>query len=81
LERRIRRKQEQLQLERKAAVEHIEKADRGHQRYVREHFKAEIDDPLRYDLVINTDSLEGADAAHLIAEALLRRVPAGGLLS
>lgn len=72
IEHRIRRVMEQLKLDRKAAAEFIEKADRGHARYVREHFKTEIENPLLYDLVINTDRIEIPFAAQLIADTLLR---------
>lgn len=72
IEHRIRRVMEQLKLERKAAIEFIERADRGHARYVREHFKAEIENPLLYDLVLNTDRVDIPFAAQLIADTLLR---------
>ena len=72
IERRIQRIMEHLQLDRKAATEFIERADRGHARYVREHFKAEIENPLLYDLILNTDRIEIPFAAHLIADTLLR---------
>ncbi len=72
LERRIQRVIEHLQLERKPAAEFVERADRGHGRYIREHFKAEIENPLLYDLVINTDRIDCSQAAELIAESLLR---------
>ena len=73
---RIQRVMEYLKLERRAAVEFVEKADRGHNRYLREHFKAEIDNPLLYDLIINTDRVACERAAKLIADVLLRRMAA-----
>jgi cytidylate kinase len=73
LERRIARIQELLKIERKAAVEFIERADRGRQRYLKEHFEANIDDPLAYDLVLNTDRLACENAALLIGQAALMR--------
>jgi cytidylate kinase len=76
LEKRIARVAEHLSLEPKAAREFVEKADRGHQRYIREHFKAEIENPLLYDLVINTDRISCEQAAVLIADTLLNRPPA-----
>jgi len=72
IEQRIRRIVEHLHLDRKAAAEFIEKADRGHARYVREHFRAEIENPLLYDLILNTDRVDIPLAAQLIAETLLR---------
>ena len=46
-------------------------------RYLRRYFDADIDDPLLYDLVINTGRLGFARTAELIAQAAieeLRRV-------
>ncbi len=74
VEKRIERVMDYLKLERKAAVEFVQKADRGHQRYVREQFKVEIDNPLLYDLIVNTDRVTCEQAAELVAEVLLRRV-------
>lgn len=73
LERRIARVQEQLKLDRKAAAEFIEKVDRGRQRYLKEHFRATVDDPLGYDLTVNTDRISCEDAALLIGQAALMR--------
>jgi hypothetical protein len=73
LERRVERVMADRGLDRKQALEFIEKEDRGRARYLREHFKAEIDDPLLYDLILNTDRISCELAAELIAEALLRR--------
>ncbi len=73
LEKRIARVQERLKLDRKAATELIERADRGRQRYLKEHFQASIDDPLDYDLTFNTDRLACEDVALLIGQAALIR--------
>lgn len=73
LERRVERVMADRGLDRKQALEFIEKEDRGRARYLREHFKAEIDDPLLYDLVLNTDRITCELAAELIAQALLGR--------
>lgn len=73
LERRLERVMADRGLDRKQAREFIEKEDRGRTRYLREHFKAEIDDPLLYDLILNTDRISHEQAAALIAEAALSR--------
>ncbi len=73
LERRIERVMADRGLDRKQAREFIEKEDRGRARYLREHFKAEIDDPLLYDLILNTDRISPEQAAALIAEAAVSR--------
>jgi cytidylate kinase len=73
LERRLIRVQEDHHLDRKAALPFLEKADRGRSRYVRKHFKAKIEDPLLYDMVINTDRIPCDLVAQVIGEALLGR--------
>ncbi len=73
LERRVQRVMEDRGWDRKTALEFIEKEDRGRARYLYEHFKADIHNPLLYDLTINTDRIACPQAAQLIADALLRR--------
>ena len=73
LERRVARLMELDKLSRKAALVLVQKEDRGRQRYLRKYFRADIDDPLIYHLVINTDRFSEDQAARLIAEAVLRR--------
>jgi hypothetical protein len=46
--------------------------DRGRQRYLKEHFKADIEDPLLYHLVINTDLVPYERAAQIIGDAMLK---------
>jgi hypothetical protein len=77
VDQRVQRVMELLHQERKAALEFVEKEDRAHQRYVREHFKAEIEDPLNYDLIINTDRISCEQAAGLVADALLAKAGKG----
>jgi Cytidylate kinase-like family len=45
--------------------------DRGRQRYYKKYFKANIDDPLLYHLVVNTGMVSYDEAARLIAEAAI----------
>jgi len=72
LEARTQRLANSRNLSRKAALDMIAKEDTGRRRYVKKYFNADIDDPLFYHLVINTDlvSVERtADAlARIIAE-------------
>jgi cytidylate kinase len=78
MEKRVARVQARYHLEPKAAAEFIERADRGRQRYLKEHYGADIADPLLYDLVINTDRIDCDAAAVLIGEtalSLLRENP------
>jgi hypothetical protein len=73
LEKRIERVQTHLNLDRKAALDFIEATDRGRQRYLKDHFRADVSDPLFYHLIINTDRIACDDAAHLIGDAMLGR--------
>jgi cytidylate kinase len=75
LEKRVARVREYYKFDQRAAAEFILKTDRGRQRYLKEHFKVEGENPLLYDLVINTDRITCADAAVLIGDAMLRRAP------
>jgi cytidylate kinase len=60
-------------LSQEAAIQFIEKEDRGRERYLKKYFKADLNDPLLYDLVINTDRITYDHAARLIADAVLKR--------
>ena len=56
-----------------AAREIVRKGDLARNRYLKDHFHADIDDPLLYDLVINTARLSAAAVARVIAEAVGRQ--------
>jgi cytidylate kinase len=71
LERRVERIMEAQSLDHGAAVEHIKNEDRGRTRYLKTYFDRDIDDPLLYDLVINTDRVPLEAAAKMIGEAML----------
>jgi cytidylate kinase len=45
--------------------------DRGRERYLKKHFKADINDPLLYHMIINTGLVNYDDAAKLIGDAVL----------
>ena len=62
-----------LGLSRKDAIEHIKKEDESRKKYLKSYFNADIDDPLLYHLVLNTDLLTHAGAANLIAEAVVMK--------
>ena len=73
VEKRAERIREVQGVSRKAALTFIEKEDRGRQRYLKKLFGKDIDDPILYDLVVNTDRFSYAEAAQLIGEAVIRR--------
>jgi hypothetical protein len=70
-ERRLQHVQEYYKMERKKAKELIDREDRGRRRYLRKYFGLNIDDPLLYHLVINTDQVPYKLAARMIGDALL----------
>ncbi len=75
LEKRIERIVASRQMDATAAREAIETEDAGRRRYLKTYFDTDIDDALKYSLVINTDSFTPETVAELIADAVLRRFP------
>jgi cytidylate kinase len=73
LEKRIERLRQFEQVSEKTARKLIEEGDATRRRYLRKYFKKDIDDPLQYDLVLNTDRISDESAMRLIAEAALAR--------
>src|ERR1035441_325558 len=73
LEKRVAHIQELNGLNKQAALELIRREDRGRKRYLKTHFRTDLDDPLLYHLVINTDLVSYEDAAQIIADAMLKR--------
>jgi cytidylate kinase len=73
LENRVRRMQELNHLDRAAALRLIQQEDRGRERYLKKYFETDVDDPLLYHLMINTDRISHETAARLIADAVLSR--------
>lgn len=52
------------------AAREVARRDRGRKNYIVENFREDINDPLHYDLILNTDHLPDADAARIIIQAL-----------
>ena len=73
LERRIKHIQDYYRLGRDQAIEFIQKEDKGRKRYLKQDFDKDIDDPLLYDVVINTDFISYDDVAQMIGGQVLRR--------
>ena len=74
IERRARYIQEVRQLGPKAALKYLQKEDRGRRRFVKKYFGKDINDPLLYHLVINTDLVSFDEAACTIGDAVLGEV-------
>ena len=69
LEKRIAHVEGYLRLDHLAASEYVRTQDLGRKRYVETYYSKDIDDPLLYDLMINTDRVAYGEAARIIAEA------------
>ena len=52
------------------AAREVARRDRGRKNYILENFREDINDPLHYDLILNTDDLPDPDAARIIIQAL-----------
>lgn len=73
LPKRIRHIEEYYKLDSKKAKEFIEREDKGRERYLKQNFGKDINDPLLYDVVLNTDQIPYPDAAAFIAQAVLKK--------
>ena len=80
--RRIEHLQDYLHLDPAEAAEYLRTKDAARKRYVARYYGRDIDDPLLYHLVVNTDRVTYGDAAGLILgsvhQDLDRTVPVGG---
>jgi cytidylate kinase len=68
LERRVKYMQELEHLSADAARDLVRRDDVGRARFLKKYFKRDINDPLLYHLVINTDLICYDDAARMIAD-------------
>ena len=73
LEKRIRHAQEFYGMTLKTARAFCLSEDRGRERYLKKYFKADVDNPLLYHLVINTGLVSYDQAARIIADAVLKQ--------
>jgi cytidylate kinase len=73
VEKRVKYIQELQHLSKEAALKLIHREDRGRRRYLQQYFDTNLDDPLLYHLVINTDLVRHDEAARIIADAVLHR--------
>ena len=71
IETRAKRLGETDKLDRKAALNFIKRQDRGRQKYLWHYYKKDINDPLLYHVVINTDLISYDVAARMIGDAVL----------
>jgi cytidylate kinase len=72
-EARIEHVSQQLGISRHEAQRRVADSDRDRVAFVKEHFQKDPEDPLNFDLVLNTQSLKPADCAAIIVAALAGR--------
>lgn len=72
LEKRIKHAADYYQLSQAKAAKFVDQEDKGRKNYLKKHFDQNIDDPLIYDLILNTDRISCEDAAHIIGEEVLQ---------
>jgi hypothetical protein len=60
-------------LEPAAAATEVARIDRARKRYIKSRFKRDIDDPLGYDLVLNTDEFDNEQAVAVILAAIYQK--------
>lgn len=70
-DKRFRRVMEFSKLSEKEAKKLITEKDKGRKKYFKEYFNKDIDDPLLYDLLLNTDHLSYDQAAKMITHCAL----------
>lgn len=73
LEKRIARVEEVYEMSRTEARNYIQSQDAAKRHYMREYFGRDIDDPLQYHLLINTDKMSYGTAARLIGDTVINR--------
>jgi cytidylate kinase len=71
--RRRKRIAEERDLNEDAAAKVVAQSDRGRADYLKRFYKVDAETPVLYDLVVNTERLEPADAAALVATAVAQR--------
>jgi len=71
LERRVQYMQELNHSGHQAAAELVRREDLGRARYLKKYFDEDIENPLLYHLVINTDLISYEEAAAMIADAVV----------
>jgi cytidylate kinase len=75
IEVRVKRVMENLKIDHEAAKREIVSFDSGSREFIKRYFKAEIWDPVYYDVVVNTEHLAVQAAASIIVHALSFKDP------
>jgi len=72
-ERRIKHLQEYYDLSRRSAIKYMKEENEGRAKYIKKVFGKNIEDPLLYDLIINTDHISDDDAAEMVGALVLKK--------
>jgi cytidylate kinase len=67
---RLKRVMQNLKLDQEKAKQEIARFDNSSRQFVKKYFQAELEDPVYYDLVINTKTLSFQAAASIVVDAL-----------
>jgi cytidylate kinase len=67
---RVRRIMDSLKITESEAVKETNRSDVSHHEFIKRYFKQELEDPVNYDIVINTSTIDFEDAASIINRAL-----------
>jgi len=73
LEKRVEHVRRVRDIRKDAALDLVLKEDRGRRRYLKKYFGADLDDPLLYHLVLNTDLISYEEASRTIGDIVLKR--------
>ena len=73
LETRVKRVMKSQKIDESAARKQIARFDSSRKEFIKRYFQAEMDDPVYYDLVINTEHLNFEAAASIVTSALPAR--------
>lgn len=77
-EKRVEQAQKVFSLDRKSAINYIKKKDEDRRRYLKDNFDKDIDDPLLYHIIINTDLVRHDEAARMIGNEVIKRFKLDG---
>ena len=67
---RVKRVMERLKLEEENAKKEIKRSDGNHREFIKRYFHTETEDPLDYDLVINTKRIAIEEAVSIIVNSV-----------
>ena len=70
LEVRLKRVMEELQLDQESARKEISRIDDSRREFIKSYFGADQEDPMHYDIVINTEHLTFEEAASIVVHAI-----------